>query len=147
MAFVIGLLTFVMILDCLILVLLVLIQLPKKDAGAGLAFGGAATDALFGAGSGNVLTKTTKYAAVSFFVLAVVLSLLQSQFYHHRVSEFREKVVQQPQGGLVPVRPSASAPGPSAPSAPASAAGTNSLLSVPPITTPPAATTNASAAP
>ena len=47
MAFVIGLLTFVMVLDCLILVLLVLIQLPKKDAGAGLAFGGAATDALF----------------------------------------------------------------------------------------------------
>jgi len=145
MAFVIGLLTFVMVLDCLILVLLVLIQLPKKDAGAGLAFGGAATDALFGAGSGNVLTKTTKYAAVSFFVLAVVLSLLQSSFYHHRVSEFREKV-QQPQGEQVPARPPASAPGPSAPAAPAATAGTNLLLSVPTITTPPAATTNAGAA-
>ena len=45
-----------------------LIQLPKKDAGAGLAFGGGATDALFGAGSGNVLTKITKYAATVFFV-------------------------------------------------------------------------------
>ena len=45
MVFLIGLLTFVMVLDCVILILLVLIQLPKKEAGAGLAFGGAATDA------------------------------------------------------------------------------------------------------
>ncbi|HYG33883.1 MAG TPA: preprotein translocase subunit SecG, partial [Clostridia bacterium] len=72
MGFVIGLLTFIMVLDCLALVLLVLVQLPKKEAGAGLAFGGAATDALFGAGSGNVLTKITKYAAIVFFVLAVL---------------------------------------------------------------------------
>jgi len=42
MGFIIGLLTFIMVLDCLVLVFLVLIQLPKKDAGAGLAFGGAA---------------------------------------------------------------------------------------------------------
>jgi len=60
MGFLIGLLTVVMVLDCLVLILLVLIQLPKKEAGMGLAFGGAATDALFGAGSGNVLTKITK---------------------------------------------------------------------------------------
>jgi len=63
MGFIIGLLTFMMVLDCVVLVLLVLIQLPKKDAGAGLAFGGGATDALFGAGSGTVLTRVTKYAA------------------------------------------------------------------------------------
>ena len=76
MAFLIGILTFVMVVDSLALILLVLVQLPKKEAGAGLAFGGAATDALFGAGSGNVLTKITKYAAGGFFVLAIVLSLL-----------------------------------------------------------------------
>ena len=70
MAFIIGLLTFIMVLDCMVLILLVLIQLPKKEAGAGLAFGGAATDALFGAGSGTVLTKVTKYAATIFFVSA-----------------------------------------------------------------------------
>jgi preprotein translocase subunit SecG len=77
MGFFIGLLTFVMVLDCLLLVLLVLIQLPKKDAGAGLAFGGGATDALFGAGSGNVLTKITKYAAGIFFGLALLIGILQ----------------------------------------------------------------------
>ena len=80
MGFLIGILTFVMVVDCLALILLVLIQLPKKEAGAGLAFGGAATDALFGAGSGNVLTKISKYAAGIFFVLAVLLYSLFGSF-------------------------------------------------------------------
>jgi len=80
MSFLIGLLTFVLVLVCLALILLVLIQLPKKEAGAGLAFGGGATDALFGAGTGNVLTKATKYAAASFFILAIIIGMLQSRF-------------------------------------------------------------------
>ena len=78
MVFFIWLLTMAMVLDCIVLIFLVLIQLPKKEAGAGLAFGGSATDALFGAGSGNVLTKITKYAAGIFFALAVFVALLQS---------------------------------------------------------------------
>ena len=77
MIFFIGFLTVVMVLDCLLLILLVLIQLPKKEAGAGIAFGGAATDALFGAGAGNVLTKATNYATVAFFVLLVAIGLAQ----------------------------------------------------------------------
>lgn len=70
-----GFLTVLMVACCILLVLLVLLQLPKKEAGAGLAFGGAATDALFGAGSGNVLTRITKYVATAFFLLAIVLAL------------------------------------------------------------------------
>lgn len=93
MGFLIGLLTVVMVLDCLVLILLVLIQLPKKEAGAGLAFGGGATDALFGAGSGNVLTKITKYAATIFFIMSVVLSLLQRN-YHTRTTSAFEKGLQ-----------------------------------------------------
>src|SRR6266702_909494 len=76
MSFLIGLLTVVLVLECLLLILLVLIQLPKKEAGAGIAFGGGATDALFGAGSGNVLTKTTKWGAGIFFVLAIMLTIM-----------------------------------------------------------------------
>jgi preprotein translocase subunit SecG len=68
--------TAVLVLDCLFLILLVLVQLPKKEAGMGQAFGGAATDALFGAGSGNVLTKATKWAAGIFFGLAIALTLM-----------------------------------------------------------------------
>ncbi len=60
------------------LMLLVLIQLPKKEAGAGVAFGGGATDALFGAGSGNALTKMTRYGATLFVGLALSLSLLNA---------------------------------------------------------------------
>jgi len=74
----IGFLTVVLVLDCLFLILLILIQLPKKEAGAGIAFGGAATDALFGAGSGTALTKITKYCAGLFLGLALLLSILNA---------------------------------------------------------------------
>src|SRR6185436_18629608 len=76
MMFFIYLLTVVLVIDCLFLVLLVLVQLPKKEAGMGQAFGGAATDALFGAGSGNVLTKATKWGAGIFFGIAIVLTIM-----------------------------------------------------------------------
>lgn len=75
----VGLLTVVLVLDCLFLLLLILIQLPKKEAGLGQAFGSSTTDALFGAGSGNALTKMTKYAAVIFFVLTFLLAIMNAQ--------------------------------------------------------------------
>jgi len=114
MGFLIGLFTLVMVLDCLILVFLVLIQLPKKDAGAGLAFGAGATDALFGAGSGTVLTKITKYSATTFFVLAIVLSVMQSK-YHHRTSTTFEKNLEKP--GRTPAAAVAPSPSPTTPAA------------------------------
>ena len=94
MGFSIGVLTFVMVIDCAVLVALVLIQLPKKDTGGGLAFGGGATDALFGAGSGTVLTKVTKYAAAAFFILAVVLSVMQRSYHHPGTSAFTRSLAQ-----------------------------------------------------
>src|SRR5437762_8474658 len=109
MGFLIGLLTLVMVLDCLVLIFLVLIQLPKKEAGAGLAFGAGATDALFGAGSGTVLTKITKYAAGIFFVLAIILSLLRSNYFHRNVSQFQQNLGQPltapPSGPSTPAAP------------------------------------------
>ncbi len=76
MTFIYICLTVLLFLDCVFLVFLILLQLPKKEAGAGMAFGGAATDALFGAGSGNVLTKITKYAAGIFFGLALLMAIM-----------------------------------------------------------------------
>lgn len=76
MSFFAGLLTFVLVINCLMLIGLILIQLPKKDAGAGLAFGAGAADALFGAGSGNALTMITKWATVAFLVICVALGLM-----------------------------------------------------------------------
>ena len=138
MIFLIGILTVALVITCLLLILLVLIQLPKKEAGAGLAFGGAATDALFGAGGGNVLTKVTKYATIAFFVLAMGLSLLQMRFYHGSDAAFKEKVGQaglpspaaqpQPEPQNAVVTPVASNPVPQ-------------LLTIPPVSNAPAAET------
>lgn len=82
----IGLLTLVLVIDSLFLMLLILIQLPKKEAGAGLAFGAGATDALFGAGSGTALSKITKYSAGIFLVLALTLSVMRT---HHAKTSAR----------------------------------------------------------
>jgi protein translocase SecG subunit len=78
MTIVIWFLTAVLVLDCAFLLLLILVQLPKKDAGIGQAFGGATTDALFGAGSGNALTKMTKYTTAIFLILTLGLSILHA---------------------------------------------------------------------
>jgi preprotein translocase subunit SecG len=92
MKLVIVLLTGVLVLDCLFLILLILVQLPKKEAGLGQAFGSTTTDALFGAGSGNVLTKLTKYAAGVFFILALILSILSS---HANVGRKRTRALEE----------------------------------------------------
>src|SRR5438477_11217789 len=105
MSFFIGLLTVVLVLDCLLLILLVLIQLPKKEAGAGIAFGGAATDALFGAGAGNVLTKATKYATVAFFALLLVIGLAQTKVFKKDAKEFKKAVEQESKQTGVPLSP------------------------------------------
>lgn len=102
MSLFIGLLTAVLVVDCLLLILLVLIQLPKKEAGAGLAFGGGATDALFGAGSGNALTKITKYAAITFFVLLIIISILQTSQRHAPSKGFLQGIEAQNKAAALP---------------------------------------------
>jgi len=71
----IGIFTFVLILISLFLVLLVLMQKAKNDGGMGAALGGGATEATFGADTGNVLTKATINSAIAFFVLSLLLYL------------------------------------------------------------------------
>jgi preprotein translocase subunit SecG len=105
MGLLIGLLTVLLVLNSVVLIFLVLIQLPKREAGLGLAFGGSAADALFGAGSGTVLTKATKYAATIFLVLCVVLGVLQSSYYHKSKKAFEEQVQGQTQPVPLPLAP------------------------------------------
>jgi len=47
---------------------------------------------LFGAGSGDLFTKMTKYCTVIFFVLVLVLSILNAQQSRHRASDPRVRV-------------------------------------------------------
>jgi|SRR5579863_3424467 len=102
-------LTPILILDCLLLGLLVLIQLPKKEAGAGMAFGGGATDALFGAGSGTALTKLTKYTAGIFFALVMILSILNVRAKNQGASDTMSDLRKNPavkQSAVPPTAPS-----------------------------------------
>lgn len=102
-SFIAGLLTVFLVINCVLLILLVLIQLPKKDAGAGLAFGGGAADALFGAGSGNVLTKVTKWAVVVFFVMALILGYMKDRLHSGTSAKEFEKQLQQKQMEMPPI--------------------------------------------
>ena len=92
MKFIIVLLTTFLLLDCLLLILLVLIQLPKKEAGMGLAFGAGAADALLGAGSGNAMTKLTKYAAAFFLGMVVLLAILAQSTFKRSTSTLEEVI-------------------------------------------------------
>ncbi len=139
MGFIVGLLTFVLVLNCVVLTFLVLIQLPKKEAGVGLAFGSAASDALFGAGSGTVLTKITKYSATIFFILALLLAVLERSYHNENSSQFMQNLAKPPKPIPGEVAPPPSKTTPTPVTAPA---GTNFQLS--PMTP---ATTNATATP
>lgn len=102
MDLIIGLLTFVLVLTCLLLVLLILVQLPKKEAGAGVAFGGAATDALFGSGAGTVLSKLTRHTTIFFLCLAFGLSLLQAYSAKQRRNSIMERLDAQANAPAAP---------------------------------------------
>src|ERR1700748_2402574 len=102
MSFFAGILTFILVINCLLLILLVLVQLPKKDAGAGMAFGGGAADALFGAGSGNALTQINKYAAIACLALSLVLGMMQNKLHStDNGADFTRLVEQKQQQSVV----------------------------------------------
>lgn len=63
----------------IILVGFVLIQ-QGKGAGMGASFGSGASNTVFGAGgSGNFMTRTTGFLALTFFVLSLVLGNLSTK--------------------------------------------------------------------
>jgi preprotein translocase subunit SecG len=140
MNFIVGILTFVIVLNALLLILLVLVQLPKKDAGAGMAFGAGTADALFGAGSGNALTKITKYATVAFLLLALFLGYLHDKVHSDNSlaeSDFAKQADQKAMQASVVAPPPAVQPAPVI--TPASQPPSNVLLTLPVQTNLPAA--------
>ncbi len=75
---VIGILTVVEVIVCLLLILLVLMQRPRQE-GLGASFGDAAMTQLVGAQTTNVLQKGTVYLAVILFVLTLSLAVLTTR--------------------------------------------------------------------
>ncbi|MBN2505396.1 MAG: preprotein translocase subunit SecG [Verrucomicrobia bacterium] len=134
MGFVIGFLTFLLVMDCLFLILLILIQLPKKEAGMGQAFGGAATDALFGAGSGTALTKLTKYATGFFLGMTLLLTVLNANQVKESDRGFEQQLNQAAKN--LPVPPPTTPPAPPATNPIPAATLTNLPLTAPTNTAP-----------
>ena len=124
MSWIVGILSVFLVITCLLLMLLVLIQLPKKEAGMGQAFGGGTTDALFGAGSGTALTKMIKYTTGIFFVLTLLLWVLKAQEVQHTGSNLEKTMQQLGKTERPAVPPNAAATA----SKGASSAPTNALL-------------------
>ena len=131
MSILLGILTFFLILVSLFLVMVVLMQ-KSKDGGVGAALGGGATEAAFGADTSNVLSKSTIYAAVIFFVMAFGL-------YLGRIYE--RKHGSGAAGSALPTIAVPAAPAPSAAPSPvdgAPATGATPSVTVPPSTQAPA---------
>lgn len=131
MGILLGVLTFILILVSLFLILVVLAQ-KSKDGGMGAALGGGAAEAAFGAETGNVLSKSTIYAAVLFFVLAFGLYLGRIYERNHG----REGA-----NNALPTIPAAAAP------APAPAATTPAPAAAAPVATPTTSTATGTTAP
>jgi preprotein translocase subunit SecG len=65
-----------LVIICLLMILTILMQRPKSE-GLGAAFGGGLTDNLFGAQTTTVLTKFTVWLGGLFFLLTLLISVLQ----------------------------------------------------------------------
>lgn len=74
----IGILTAVEVIVCLLLILVVLMQRPRQE-GLGASFGDAAASQVWGAQTTNVLQKFTVYLAVILFALTLLLAVLVSR--------------------------------------------------------------------
>lgn len=122
MSILIGIFTFVLILISVFLVLVVLAQKAKSDGGMGASLGGGATEAAFGADTGNVLTKATINAAIAFFVLTFGLYL--GHIYvskHAKSSEGALPVIAVPAAPAAEATPPPAAPTPAVEATPAPA--------------------------
>jgi protein translocase SecG subunit len=108
MSLLIAFLTVLLVVSCIFLILLVLVQLPKKEAGAGLAFGAGAVDTLIGAGSGNALTTITKYATGVFLGLSVLIAVINSHRHETSSRSLQEELARK--SSAASVLPTTTAP-------------------------------------
>ena len=111
----IGILTVVEVLVCLLLILIVLMQRPRQE-GLGASFGDGAMTQLVGAQTTNVLQKGTVYLAVMLFVLTLSLAVLTTK---RQTAKVGVKVFDEPPPAAPAVTPAPATPTTPAPAAPA----------------------------
>jgi preprotein translocase subunit SecG len=114
MTILIGILTFLEVIVCLLLSLLVLMQRPRQE-GLGATFGSGMTDQMFGAQTTNVLQKGTVYFGIALFILTFLLAVLTARMDEHNKSSSASLV------DSADLKPKATATTPAAPAPPATA--------------------------
>ena len=82
MSVLIALFTTVLLLLSAFVVLVILMQKPSANAGMGSALGGGAAEQAFGGEAANVLTRTTIFSIIGFFVLAFGLYMANLVVYY-----------------------------------------------------------------
>ncbi|HMV43845.1 MAG TPA: preprotein translocase subunit SecG [Leptospiraceae bacterium] len=111
MGFLIGTVLVFFVISCVFLILLVLVQ-AGKGGGLGGMVGGASQTA-FGSSSADVLTKATRFIAISFIVVSLLLSFL--------FAKKEEAIIEQlPTSEIVPAKEDAKQPADGTNQAPAS---------------------------
>jgi preprotein translocase subunit SecG len=121
------------VINCMVLIIVVLLQSGKAADLAG-AFGGAGSQTAFGPrGAANVLSKATTWCAVMFMLCAMALVLRTDRAVVQGGSVLQK--VSQP---AKPTPPPQKAPAPATPATPAPqpAPGTSTPMTQPPPTTP-----------
>lgn len=103
----IGILTVVEVIVCLLMILIVLMQRPRQE-GLGASFGDGAMTQLVGAQTTNVLQKGTVYLAVLLFVLTLSLAVLTTK---QQAGKSKTKVFEEPPPAA-PATPAPAAPAP-----------------------------------
>src|SRR5438105_15560715 len=78
MQILINFLLAIYVLVALLMLLVILMQRPKRS-GLGAAVGGGVTENIFGAQTTNVLVKFTGYLAAIFFAITFILSILYAR--------------------------------------------------------------------
>lgn len=73
MGYLVGTLIVLFLLNCIFMIFLVLIQTGKNSS---LGIMGGASQSVFGSSSVDVLTKITRYTAISFITIALLLSFV-----------------------------------------------------------------------
>lgn len=105
--FIMAVLTGLDVLIAFCMIVLILMQQSKGGGGLG-AIGGDATGSVFGAGSGNVMTKTTTILAACFLGITLALAVMAGRRSEgDSVLESSDYDVEQRQEGVEPVEESA----------------------------------------
>ena len=133
MSILINVLLAIWVLVALLMVLVILMQRPKRE-GLGAAFGAGVTENIFGAQTTNVLVKFTGWLAGFFFLLTFALSIL----YAHknagnsalRQELLKQQTAAQPSPGATATQPSP-APAATQPAAAAQSPAQGSPLASP----------------